>query len=109
MNPLIDNVELFASNIAFEFIEEIEGSGFTHTTKSGIIYKHDESEQVSPDRWGKVLAIGPDVVDINVGEYILIESLRWTTAMKIEGYSGKFWITSDRDVMAISDELPDIK
>jgi co-chaperonin GroES (HSP10) len=61
-------------------VERIEGE---KTTSSGIILKR--SDEV--DR-AKVLAIGPDVSEVEVGDVVL---LNWNAAIKVQGefYSTK--------------------
>ena len=61
--PLFDKV----------IVERIEGE---KTTASGIILKRTEE----PDR-AKILAIGPDVDEVEVGDIVL---LNWNAAIKIE-------------------------
>ena len=48
----------------------------TKTTASGIILRRTEE----PDR-AKILAIGPEVEDVSVGDIVLLD---WNAAMKIE-------------------------
>jgi co-chaperonin GroES (HSP10) len=54
-------------------IERVEQ---TKTTASGIILQRTEE----PDR-AKILAIGPEVEDVSVGDVVLLD---WNAAMKIE-------------------------
>jgi co-chaperonin GroES (HSP10) len=54
-------------------IERVEQ---TKTTTSGIILQRTEE----PDR-AKILAIGPEVEDVSVGDVVLLD---WNAAMKIE-------------------------
>ena len=54
-------------------IERVEQ---TKTTSSGIILQRTEE----PDR-AKILAIGPEVEDVSVGDVVLLD---WNAAMKIE-------------------------
>lgn len=47
------------------------------------------------DRWAEVYAIGPDVTDIKIGEWILIENGRWTVGIDYQDASGeqfKVWV-----------------
>jgi len=55
------------------------------TSKGGILLTsaNGKSEGIHP-RWGKVWAIGPDQLDIKVGEWILIEHGRWTRTIELE-------------------------
>jgi co-chaperonin GroES (HSP10) len=54
-------------------VDRVEGS---KTTSSGIILQRTEE----PDR-AKVLAIGPDVDEVSIGDIILLD---WNAAAKIE-------------------------
>jgi co-chaperonin GroES (HSP10) len=54
-------------------IERVEQ---TKTTASGIILQRTDE----PDR-AKILAIGPEVEDVSVGDVVLLD---WNAAMKIE-------------------------
>ena len=54
-------------------IERVEQ---TKTTTSGIILQRTDE----PDR-AKILAIGPEVEDVSVGDVVLLD---WNAAMKIE-------------------------
>ena len=54
-------------------VDRVEGS---KTTSSGIILQRTEE----PDR-AKVLAIGPDVDEVSIGDIILLD---WNAATKIE-------------------------
>ena len=53
-------------------------------TKAGIILRSDDgkSEGIKP-RWCKVWAVGPEQVDVKVGDWILLEHGRWTRGAKI--------------------------
>jgi co-chaperonin GroES (HSP10) len=68
--PLFDKV----------IVERVAGS---HETAGGIILRSTQE----PDR-AKILAIGPDVTEVAVGEVVL---LNWNAAIKVQGemYSTK--------------------
>ena len=57
---------------------------------NGIIIPDDngQSRGIRP-RWGQVYAVGPDITEIKVGEWILIEHGRWTRMLKITEDDGK--------------------
>jgi co-chaperonin GroES (HSP10) len=62
-------------------------------TSSGIILKHTDG----PDR-AKILAIGPEVTDVSVGEIALIN---WNAASKAEGET--FVVSVDEIVFIYED------
>lgn len=71
--PLNDNV--LVSDMDFDM----------QKTASGILITSDngKAEGIYP-RWGKVWAVGPDQVDVNVGEWVLVEHGRWTRTIEFE-------------------------
>jgi len=79
-------------------------------TFGGIIIPDDNmTERGVRDRWGRVWAIGPDVVDISVGEWVLVKHGRWTTGieMEINGKRETVWRIEFPDaVMLVSDTDP---
>jgi co-chaperonin GroES (HSP10) len=106
----VDIVRPVNTKILFQFVEDVENSKFTGETESGIVIVEQEENQVKKNRWGKVLAIGPDVVDeINVGNYIYIEALGWTTTMELDrtSTSTRFWFTDHEKVLLVSEEEPE--
>lgn len=55
-----------------------------HETAGGIIIPDDNfSERGVHPRWARVWAIGPDVQDIEVGEWIYVEHARWTNSIDL--------------------------
>ncbi len=73
LKPLRDNV--LVTDMSFE----------EQTTASGIIIQSDDGKTrgVKP-RWCRVWAIGPEQVDVKVGEWIYVEHGRWTRGVKVE-------------------------
>jgi co-chaperonin GroES (HSP10) len=71
--PLNDNV--LVSDMDFDM----------QKTASGILITSDngKAEGIYP-RWGRVWAVGPDQVDVNVGEWVLVEHGRWTRTIEFE-------------------------
>jgi co-chaperonin GroES (HSP10) len=90
------------------FVTELE-SGET-VTKSGIIITDDNMQNrgIRP-RWGKVWAIGADVEDIEVGQWILTEHGRWTSKItfEIDDETVNVWsVEYPASVLMVSDEDP---
>ena len=83
-------------------------------TRSGIVLRSDDgkSEGVKP-RWAKVFAIGPEVTDVAVGEWVLLEHGRWSRGLEVEEDDGtKFdmWRADPKGIIMVSDrKLTDIE
>jgi hypothetical protein len=87
----------------FEFASETAGGRFIEKNKLGLILTNQAlDEQAKYARWGKVLAIGPRVSGFDVGDYVLIEYGKWTTAMNFE--DKKYWKSAQDFVLALGDE-----
>lgn len=53
-------------------------------TKGGIILLDDDGkERGIRERWAQVYAVGPDVDDISVGQWVLIKHGRWSRGIKV--------------------------
>jgi len=71
--PIRDNV----------FVSDLDSG--PHQTAAGIIIPDDNmNERGIRPRWGRVWAIGPDVQEIAVGEWVFIEHARWTNSIDLE-------------------------
>jgi co-chaperonin GroES (HSP10) len=92
--------------IIFEFLDEIQDGFFATRTKSGLILQTQNPEMnASLPRWGKVYAVGPDVKDVIVNDYILLAPLHWSTNFKFGDtrYNRAF----EKDVLLIADDVED--
>jgi co-chaperonin GroES (HSP10) len=73
----------------------------------GIVLMNDDmkSAGIRP-RWAKVYAVGPEQVDVKVGQYVLISHGRWTRGVKIEDSEGEKTIrkVDYNDILLVSDE-----
>lgn len=95
-------LKALGSSIIFQFTNETSGGRFIEKSSGRIILTNQNlDEQGKYARWGKVVSIGPDVKDVLVGQFILIEPLQWTTKLVFEG--APYWRTAEEKVMAISD------
>lgn len=55
-----------------------------HATAAGIIIPDDNfSERGVHPRWARVWAIGPEVQDIEIGEWIYVQHARWTNSIDL--------------------------
>jgi co-chaperonin GroES (HSP10) len=76
-------------------------------TNSGLVLINDDmkSSGIRP-RWGKIYALGPDVKDLKIGQYIMVAHGRWTRGIKIEDENGEVIIrkVDPKDILLVSDE-----
>lgn len=95
-------IKPLSNNIIFQFINKRSSNKgmFEETTASGIkLLANDKDSSKSP-RWGHVCHIGPNVKDVKVDDYVLIEPLMWTEAIKHD--DEEFSKTDESKVMLIS-------
>jgi co-chaperonin GroES (HSP10) len=90
----------FANGIFFTFNEDSTNGRFINSTYSGIIISSQSNDQANIPRWGQVTAIGPDVKEVAVGEYILIDAGKWTQQIVVG--NDRFWKTDEDNVLATS-------
>jgi co-chaperonin GroES (HSP10) len=94
------------STILFQFMDEVGGAKgrFHERSKSGLIIPVMGKAQTESNRWGRVVAIGPDVQGIAVGEFILVAAQKWTTSETWQGE--KVWKTVDiqEAVICVTDD-----
>ena len=92
------------NNVMFRFLDYTGGAKgrFHDTHRSGIILVPSSGSQ-NVHRWGQVLAIGPKVDGVSVGDYILVESLMWMEGTELDGQ--KMWKTDDSKIIAVTDDV----
>ena len=91
--------------ILFRFEERIVTNDqgikmFETTSNAGIVVMGNIDESTKAAKWGKVIAIGNSVTQVEVGDRILIEPLMWTEGIKIE-YEETFWKTDETKVIGL--------
>lgn len=73
----------------------------------GIVLVNDDMKNsgIRP-RWGKIYALGPNVTDLEVGQYIMVSHGRWTRGIKIEDENGEVIIrkVDPKDILLVSNE-----
>ena len=75
-------------------------------TQSGLILPNDNVTTLGiRPRWGRVYAVGPQQLDIKVGQWVCVAHGRWTRGLDIEDESGKTTIRriDPADILLISD------
>lgn len=86
-------------SIVFQFEDNVRNGRFVDETPSGIFIGFNHDISAKAPRKGIVLAIGPDVKDVKVGDTILIEALMWSEGVKYKGEM--FWKTAEHKVLAL--------
>ena len=79
-------------------------------TAGGIVVQSDDGKAhgVKP-RWAKVYKIGSEVdLDLEIGQWVLIEHGRWTRRIKIDDGEGvkEFQKVEVKSIMVVSDQRP---
>jgi co-chaperonin GroES (HSP10) len=78
-------------------------------TKGGIVLLNDngKSTGIRP-RWGQVYAVGPEQLDVKVGEWVCVAHGRWTRGIDIEDENGKQTLrrVDPKDILIQCDEQP---
>lgn len=92
------------NNVMFQFLDDTSGEKgrFTDKTKSGIILLPGNPDKQKAARWGKVLAVGPDVEGVVPGDFVLIEALMWMEGVKLDGV--KMWKTDDSKILVVTND-----
>jgi hypothetical protein len=98
----MNNIIAIKDNIIFQFVEDVTSTRFINSSKAGLIISSKDGNQTSIPRWGKATHVGPDVRDVSVNDYILIEAGKWTSGFYVDGV--RYWKTDEAMVMGISDE-----
>lgn len=95
---------LLRDSISFTFAQTTRDGFFRQETDWGFKISGTDYD-ATKERWGLVKDVGPDVVHVKVGQYILIEPLKWTTGLDIPG--GEIWRTKESFVVATTTEKPE--
>jgi len=94
-------IEAVRNNVIFQFVEDVTSTRFVNSTASGIIISSQDGTQASIPRWGQVTHVGPEVIDVSVGDFVLVEAGMWTSGFYLDG--ARYWKTDEDKVMGISD------
>lgn len=69
-----------------------------------VLLSDDGTSSGVRERWGHVYAIGEDITEIKVGEWILIEHGRWTRGNVISADLTVWGVEWPKGVIAVSDK-----
>lgn len=89
--------------ILFVFVDDGAGGRFLPKSRSGILLTNQSLDYNNSPKWGKVLAVGREVKDVQTGDYILIESLQWTPGFTHDDV--KIWKTVENKVIATTNDI----
>lgn len=106
------------NSILFAFLQQTNSKGyFEDETNWGFKIAADKNGQgagngafdrsLSKGRWAKVLVIGNDCEEVQVGDYICVEPQMWTNSFDYDGVAIRK--TDESKVMLISKEKPDVR
>ena len=76
---------------------------------SDIIRSDDGTSHGVRPRWGKVYSVGPTQIDVEVGQWIMIEHGRWTRSFDIiddSGITTTLWKVEEKSILLVTDEQP---
>ena len=75
-------------------------------TESGLIVLSDDgkSSGIHP-RWGEVIAVGNEQLDVQIGQYVMVAHGRWSRGFELNGETVR--TVDPKDVLGIQDEEPD--
>lgn len=95
LRPLADSV--IVSDMTFDH----------RLSQGGIILLNDNGtgRGIRP-RWAQVYAVGPDQVEVKIGQWICVAHGRWTRGIDVEDESGKHTLrrVDPKDILIVSDE-----
>lgn len=96
-------LKILGNKIIFKFVQDVTNNKFSANTDWGFqLQTHTDDAKYA--RWGEVIDLGPEVNDIAVGDFVLVEPLMWTTQMEIDDF--KVWGTNREKIIAVSKNQP---
>lgn len=91
------------------FVTDLE-SGAQTTTGGIIIPDDDMTERGVRERWARIHAVGPDVVGLKAGDWVLLKHGRWTNGIDVadgNGETTRIWSVDYPDaVLVVTDSDP---
>lgn len=96
-------IKALGDSILFQFVDNAKHGMFTPRLSDIIMVEVASIDGQDVPRWGIVVSKGPLVgEEIEVGKFILVDGLKWTTSITLPDKS-KIWKTTYPNVCAISD------
>ena len=100
------NIEPVYNNILFQFSYETLHNRFVNNSRAGLLISSLDVQQTNIPRWAQVTHVGPEVIDVKIGDHILIDEGKWTPGFMIGGQ--RYWKTDEDQVMLISDRSHEV-
>ena len=102
---MTERLEVFDKFILFQFVDTAVNGMLTNKISDILLAAGPAADSQTQARWGKPIAMGENVKDISLDEYILIEPLQWSMVqiIKLNGQEEKFWRTDETKVLAVMD------
>ena len=101
------NAKKFIPHADKVFVTSLEKGA--RKSSGGIIIMDDDMKDVGiRSRWGKVWAVGANVDEVKVGEWVLIEHGRWTYGidLDVDGEDVTIWHIDLAAVLVATDDDP---
>jgi len=106
------------NGILFAFLQKTNQKGyFEDETSWGFTISADKNGQgqghgafdrsIKEGRWAKVLVVGNECQEVEVGDYICVEPAMWTNSFDYDGVAIRK--TDESKVMIVSKEKPEIR
>ena len=75
-------------------------------TRSGLIILSDDGKSVGiHPRWGEVIAVGKEQLDVSAGQYVMVAHGRWSRGFELNGETVR--TVDPKDVLGIQDQAPE--
>jgi len=98
LRPIRNNIVV----VDMEFGEQITATGL-------VLMSDDGKSEGVKSRWGRVYAVGPEQIDVKVGEWILLEHGRWSRGFTVLDDDGNDVVIRRADpngILMVTDEKP---
>ena len=94
-------IRAIGNSVVFRFREEVKNGMFltAGTTVGGIYIPPSGDDSGKTARIVDVVAVGPLVEEVKVGDVIMVTPLMWSDAFTIDGIS--YWKTIEEHIMGI--------
>ena len=90
-------VKPLSKHFFFKFTNDFAGGRFIEKSGSAIILTNQAIDSQNGPRWAEIIEIGPDVKNVDVGDIVLLESMKWTRAINFDNI--QFWKSDDDQVL----------
>lgn len=99
---MTDQVQIFGNGIIFQFKDNLKNGLFETYSESGLYVAPSHEDTSQSTRESIIVAIGPDVKSVKVGDTVIVEPLKWTENFTVN--DEKFWKTDEDQILAICED-----